>query len=178
MKISELNEKTYLGAAGAADHSYVLVNYEDDTTNEPVTYKATLDELGKSIVSHLGLYKSNSNSGTAYTLSAYNGTYTETEAFPILTNSEVSMIHAAQDAEAVEGKIRGILSDDDYIYLESNELKCNSEFVPYIVTINPQTWRLRYYNPSEEEFVDFGEVISTSESVAPSESVEPSESEP
>ena len=178
MKISELNNKSFLGAPGAATNSYVLINYEDNTTNEPVTYKATLDELGKSIASHLELYKSNSNSSSAYLISANNGTYTETEAFPVLTDSEVSMIHAAQDAEAVEGKIRGILSDDSYIYLGSNQLKCNDEFVPYIVTLNPQTRKLRYYDPLSEEFIDFGASVVPSESAAPSESVTPSESEP
>jgi hypothetical protein len=42
MKISELNTKSFLGASGAAENSYVLINYEDETTNEPVTYKATV----------------------------------------------------------------------------------------------------------------------------------------
>ena len=57
MKISELNSKSFLGAPGAAAHSYVLVNYEDNTTNAPVTFKATIEELGKSIANNLQLHR-------------------------------------------------------------------------------------------------------------------------
>jgi hypothetical protein len=41
-KISELNTKSFLGGAGAAANSYVLINYEDNSTSEPITYKATI----------------------------------------------------------------------------------------------------------------------------------------
>ena len=60
-KISELSTKTFLGALGAAENSYVLINYEDSATNEPVTYKATIQELGKAIAKDQQLYKSTSN---------------------------------------------------------------------------------------------------------------------
>lgn len=60
-KISELSTKTFLGASGAAENSYVLINYEDSTTNEPVTYKATIQELGKAIAKDQQLYKDTSN---------------------------------------------------------------------------------------------------------------------
>lgn len=54
-KISELNTKSFLGNPGAAANSYVLINYEDSTTNAPVTYKASLQELGKAIATELKL---------------------------------------------------------------------------------------------------------------------------
>jgi hypothetical protein len=60
-KISQLDTKSFLGATGAADNSYVLINYEDDTTSAPVTYKATITELGNAIANKLGLYKENSS---------------------------------------------------------------------------------------------------------------------
>ena len=39
MKISELTNKSFLNNAGAAANSYVLINYEDNSTSAPVTYK-------------------------------------------------------------------------------------------------------------------------------------------
>ena len=54
-KISELSTKSFLGNPGAAANSYVLINYEDSTTNAPVTYKASLQELGKAIATDLKL---------------------------------------------------------------------------------------------------------------------------
>jgi len=77
MKISELNTKSFLSAAGAAANSYVLVNYEDNTTNEPVTYKATIDELSKAVAKNLNLVQVNS-SGNLKTVSTSNGAYTAT----------------------------------------------------------------------------------------------------
>lgn len=74
MKISELSSKSFLGAPGAATNSYVLVNYEDNSTSEPVTYKATIDELGKSIANNLQLYKATQNGAATITVSS--GAYT------------------------------------------------------------------------------------------------------
>jgi len=75
MKISELNNKSFLGAPGAATNSYVLINYEDNTTSEPVTYKATLDELGKSIANNLHLYMKSSETTDIDSLYVENGEY-------------------------------------------------------------------------------------------------------
>lgn len=75
MKISELNTKNFLGAAGAATNSYVLVNYEDNSTNEPITYKATIDELGKAIANNLGLVKSTQYGEVTTTVN--NGAYVD-----------------------------------------------------------------------------------------------------
>ena len=82
MKISELNTKSFLGAAGAATNSYVLVNYDDSASNsdQPVTYKATLHELGNAIAADLGLYKQSENdSGNMSTITAGNNTYNTQE---------------------------------------------------------------------------------------------------
>jgi hypothetical protein len=49
MKMSEFTTKSFLGNAGAAENSYILINYEDNTTQRPVTYKASLQEIGKAI---------------------------------------------------------------------------------------------------------------------------------
>lgn len=54
-QFSDLPTKAFLGSTGAAANSYVLINYEDATTNAPVTYKASLQELGKAIATELKL---------------------------------------------------------------------------------------------------------------------------
>ena len=56
MKISELSTKDFLGKNGAATNSYVLINYAESPSASPVTTKATIEELGKSIVNQLQLY--------------------------------------------------------------------------------------------------------------------------
>ena len=78
MKISELNTKSFLGNAGAAANSYVLINYQDNTTNEPVTYKASLQELGQAIANDQKLYKKTQDG--AITTTTENGAYVNTEA--------------------------------------------------------------------------------------------------
>jgi hypothetical protein len=80
-KISELSTKTFLGASGAAENSYVLINYEDSTTNEPVTYKATVQELGKAIANDLKLPSVTVSEGAITNFKVKgvsNGAYTET----------------------------------------------------------------------------------------------------
>lgn len=61
MKMSEFTTKSFLGNAGAAENSYILINYEDNTTQRPVTYKASLQEIGKAIANDQKLYKQTSN---------------------------------------------------------------------------------------------------------------------
>ena len=64
MKISELETKSYLGKDGVDTHSYIIVNYQENTNSDPVTYKVTLDELGKSIVKNNQLVKVVENQST------------------------------------------------------------------------------------------------------------------
>lgn len=64
MKISELETKSYLGKDGVNTHSYIIVNYQENTNSDPVTYKVTLDELGKSIVKNNQLVKVVENQST------------------------------------------------------------------------------------------------------------------
>ena len=52
MRISELNNKSFLGAAGAAENSYIIINYQDTNTDRPVTYKATLNVDEKNPISY------------------------------------------------------------------------------------------------------------------------------
>lgn len=80
-KISELTTKSFLGASGAAANSYVLINYEDNSTSEPVTYKASLQELGKAIANDLKLPSVTVNEGAITNFKVKgvsNGAYTET----------------------------------------------------------------------------------------------------
>ena len=93
MKISELNTKPFLGGTGAAANSYVLINYEDNSTSEPVTYKASLQELGKAIANDLKLpsVTVNGNTITNFKVKGVsNGAYTETTV-GVLQNDGPSM---------------------------------------------------------------------------------------
>lgn len=94
MKISELTSKEFLGNSGAVANSYVLINYEDSTTEGPVTYKATVQELGKAIAENLKLYKDDNNGG-AQTISAGNNTYTNNTAKSFVTSAEKTKINNA-----------------------------------------------------------------------------------
>lgn len=85
-KISELDTKSFLGSAGAAANSYVLINYEDNSTNAPVTYKATIQELGKAIANELHLYKETANGATTTTVNS--GSYLDSSAKSILTTAD------------------------------------------------------------------------------------------
>ena len=93
MKISELNTKSFLGGTGAAANSYVLINYEDNSTSEPVTYKASLQELGKAIANDLKLPSVNVSGNTIIDFKVKgisNGAYTE-KAVGVLSNGGPSM---------------------------------------------------------------------------------------
>lgn len=90
MKISELNTKSFLGGTGAAANSYVLINYEDATTTEPVTYKASLQELGKAIANDQQLYKKTQNG--AVTTNVSNNTYVNNTAEQLVTSSEKTVL--------------------------------------------------------------------------------------
>ena len=76
MRISQLDDKLFLSNTGAMNSSYVVVNYQDDSTTAAVTYKTSLDILGKSIANHLNLLRNNSGDTEIYTVS--NETYSTT----------------------------------------------------------------------------------------------------
>ena len=78
MKMSEFTTKSFLGNAGAAENSYILINYEDNTTQRPVTYKASLQEIGKAIANDQKLYKKTQNG--AVTTNVSQGAYVNTAA--------------------------------------------------------------------------------------------------
>ena len=79
MKISELNGKDYLGAVGVGENSYVILNYkeadpvvepsENDEQSEaveptpPVTYKVTLDEIGRRLINDLNIVTYDTSDG-------------------------------------------------------------------------------------------------------------------
>lgn len=104
-KISELDTKSFLGATGAAENSYVLINYEDSNTSEPVTYKATVQELGKAIASNLHLYMAPGNTTAPTTISASNGAYANNTPLNVATQSD---IQAAVSGLASSGDIQSI----------------------------------------------------------------------
>lgn len=77
MKISELNQKTFLGTEGALDNSYVLINYGENAGDDPVTYTASVKELGKAIANELHLYQDTSTG--AVTTDVSSGAYVNNE---------------------------------------------------------------------------------------------------
>lgn len=79
MKISEFNTKNFLGNTGAVERSYILINYEDINTSAPVTYKASLQEVGKAISANLNLLKENYNEFPT-TMKASQGAYVDQSA--------------------------------------------------------------------------------------------------
>jgi hypothetical protein len=55
MRISELDNKAFLANDGVGDNSYVVITYAEDANDTPVSFKATLNELGRLIVSNMKL---------------------------------------------------------------------------------------------------------------------------
>jgi len=125
LKISELTTKEFLSNPGAVANSYVLINYEDSTTEAPVTYKATVDELGKAIAENLKLYKDDNNGG-AQTISAGNNTYTNNTAKSFVTAAEKTKIaNALTQHQDISGKVdkvtgKGLSTND---YTDADKLK-------------------------------------------------------
>ena len=80
-KISELTTKSFLGTDGAAENSYVLINYAESANGTPVTYKATIKELGKAIANDLNLYMMSTSAegygGETIRIHADQGAYTQ-----------------------------------------------------------------------------------------------------
>lgn len=76
MKMSEFTTKSFLGEPGAAENSYILINYEDNTTQRPVTYKASLQDIGKAIIQDQNVLKiNNSDPWQTQTVISTNGAY-------------------------------------------------------------------------------------------------------
>ena len=98
-KISELDTKTFLGKSGVAANSYVLVNYAENNNDTPVTYKVTIDELGKAVANNLSLAMvSNDTVHTISTNSNNNGynnsenisfDFDLTDSYPFANDSDV-----------------------------------------------------------------------------------------
>ena len=155
LKISELTTKEFLSNPGAVANSYVLINYEDNTTEAPVTYKATIDELGKAIANNLQLYKAD-NSGNAYTMGVSQGAYTNNAAKQFVTAAEKTKIaNAVTDISGKVDKVTGKgLSTNDYTDADQTKVAAvpptNLANNPkYVMAINgSKGTSLHYYNNS------------------------------
>lgn len=93
MKMSEFTTKSFLGNAGAAENSYILINYEDNSTSRPVTYKASLQEIGKAIANDQKLYKKTQDG--VITTATNQGTYADITEGLLVTSSEKTKISEA-----------------------------------------------------------------------------------
>ena len=90
MKISELNTQSFLGGTNVPANSYVLINYAESGSAEPVTKKVSVQELGKAIANDQQLYKK--TSGGAVTTSVSNGAYINGTAEKMVTSSEKELL--------------------------------------------------------------------------------------
>lgn len=106
MKMSEFTTKSFLGNAGAAENSYILINYEDNTTQRPVTYKASLQEIGKAIANDQKLYKKTQNG--AITTNVSQGAYVNTAAENFASTGAVA---AAVQGLASTGYVTSAIND-------------------------------------------------------------------
>lgn len=92
-KISELDTKSFLGTNGAVYNSYVLINYAEEANGTPVTYKATINELGNAIVNALHLYKETMDGPV--TTSVNSGSYVNSNIKSLLNNADRTKLEAA-----------------------------------------------------------------------------------
>lgn len=76
-KISELDTKTFLCGPSAIENSYLLVNYEDEDTDGPVTYKASIQALGKALLGGMGFVQANEYKNGLVTLSVSDDVYVD-----------------------------------------------------------------------------------------------------
>ena len=90
MKISELNTQSFLGGTNVPANSYVLINYAENGSADPVTKKVSIQELGKAIANDQQLYKK--TSGGAVTTSVSNGAYANGTAEKLVTASEKNFL--------------------------------------------------------------------------------------
>ena len=91
-KISEFTTKSFLGESGATENSYILVNYAETANGTPVTYKASIKEIGNAISKQLYLL-SLQPSGICTQEALSNGGYTYSKA-PI-TTADISLPEGA-----------------------------------------------------------------------------------
>lgn len=150
MKISELNTKSFLGASGAAENSYVLINYEDETTNEPVTYKATVQELGKAIANKLQL-TTNGQNGLA-TVKSSNGAWASEDKGQLVTAAEKTKIANAASTGAITAAVNNLVNFN-YLYATTNGAGYGN------VMYDPETSTLRYmYNAASNFDIPFASI--------------------
>ena len=106
MKISELTSKNFLNAGGAAANSYVLINYADTENNTPVTYKTSIDTLGKAIAKNLNLLMDTSEG--AKIVGASNQTYTASTRGKLVTyDASNNTFHCVDGNNSVVGVTGG-----------------------------------------------------------------------
>lgn len=111
MKISELTNKAFLNGENAASQSYVLVNYEDDNTNEPVTYKASLDVLGKAVAANLNLPQLDTTTNKLVPVTTSESTYTNDNANAYDLGAIQTALAGKVNSSAV-GAVSGVASLD------------------------------------------------------------------
>lgn len=171
MKISELNSKSFLGAPGAVANSYVLINYEDNTTSEPVTYKATVEELGKAIANNLKLYKD--VSGSAAVINVNNGAYVDGSTNLFVTSEEKANIAKIPSLESYMNTIPSIVTSEinspknGIVVATSYEILANGNHVANVALVNSYN-KLEYY-PSMSASVSY----VTMKNIAPHDNCSP-----
>lgn len=115
MRISELNGKDYLGAVGVGENSYVILNYkeadpvvepsENENENEqgeaveptpPVTYKVTLDEIGRRLINDLNIVTYDTSDGKKLkTIKAGESAYSTTAVGEFINATDRTAIDSA-----------------------------------------------------------------------------------
>lgn len=185
MKISELNTKSFLGGTGATANSYVLINYEDATTTEPVTYKATIQELGKAIANDLKLPSVTVSEGAITNFKVKgvsNNTYTDTIITPPAGENEgasvdlfdtITLEGVGENGADIIGNLVIATSTGDYY-------TCNGEYSEYLfgthyspfVFYDSTSNEIGYYSDSStltpitlEANIDLGDPITIEPSV-------------
>ena len=115
MRISELNGKDYLGAVGVGENSYVILNYkeadpvvepsENENENEqseaveptpPITYKVTLDEIGRRLINDLNIVTYDTSDGKKLkTIKAGDSAYSTTAVGEFINATDRTAIDSA-----------------------------------------------------------------------------------
>lgn len=111
MRISQLENKDYLGGSGVGEYSYLIINYDTDAAppnteeeidlNPPVTYKVKLNELGKGIIKNLNVVQYGDNR----LLKTLNGGETA------YSDSTVGYFMDANDKNAIDSAVTAITYD-------------------------------------------------------------------
>ena len=121
MKISELNTKSFLGNSGAAANSYVLVNYAEAANGTPVTYKASLEELGKSIAANLGLIYDGTYGHGGQVLKVSNGAYAADDSEKVVGLAGSNTLRLVVDGGFVPGVLQINDTEDGFGYYATSE---------------------------------------------------------